>query len=188
MQIQIEKIFSNNVTTKYGAKIKYDVYVNTAEGEFKFEAWQGNWNKGWAQGVPIEFPELTDSRWQSREYNGQMYYTLKAPADASQSYGGPSTVAAISRPANIPTASPVQPQSMPQASPQATGSQDAKLDEILKIVKSVDSIVTKQFMDTNVPEKLKGMIPKQEETPQYQEYDETLPTVTLDDIPEEALR
>lgn len=91
MQIPIKKLFTNNVNTRYGAKIKYDVYVDVNNQELKFQAWQGNWNKDWNQGVMIEIPENTDPRWKKADYQGKTFFTLGAPPEAMQSYGGAST-------------------------------------------------------------------------------------------------
>jgi hypothetical protein len=91
MQVAIKKIFTNNINTMYGAKIKYDIYVDVNGQEFKFSSWQGNWNKDWTMGTMIDLPESNDSRWQKKDYNGKTYMTLKAPPEASRGYVGGST-------------------------------------------------------------------------------------------------
>ena len=103
MQTAITKIFNNTVNTKFGTKTKYDVYVNTDQGEFKFQAWQGNWNKDWTIGTMIDMPASEDSRWQKQDYQGKTYFTLKAPPEASQGYGGTSTPQPQTTPQQAPT-------------------------------------------------------------------------------------
>jgi len=103
-QVAIKKLFPNTVQTKYGEKTKYDIYVDGPNGEFKFQAWQGNWNKDWNQGVMIEVPENNDSRWKVQDYQGKQYHTLGAPPEAMQSFGGASTPQQAQTPQQAPGA------------------------------------------------------------------------------------
>ncbi len=102
MQLPIKKMFTNDITTMYGQKQKFDIYVDTAQGEFKFSAWVGNWNKAWQPGTQIEVPSGEDSRWKKREHQGKTYLTLGAPPEAMQSFGGASTPAMPQAPVEAP--------------------------------------------------------------------------------------
>ena len=44
----------------------------------------GFWNKTWSDGTRIL---IGDDQIQQREYNGQIYYTIKAPPEARQNFG-----------------------------------------------------------------------------------------------------
>ena len=87
-QVKIEKLFVNDIVTKFGEKKKYDVYILTQNGEFKFHVWQGQWNNTWQQGTMIDVPDITDSRWKKQDWQGKTNYTLGAPPEAMHDYSG----------------------------------------------------------------------------------------------------
>lgn len=63
-------------TKKYGLKEKWLI---TDENGKVYESFIGKWNSGWKEGQTIEVkPENITSR----EYQGKIYYSIKAPPEA----------------------------------------------------------------------------------------------------------
>lgn len=168
MQTKITKIFNNQITTKYGPKIKYDVYVEVNGQEFKFQAWQGNWNMNWAVGTEIDLPPTTNSRWKVAPYNGKEYYTLSAPADTQyQGYSQSPQNASVS-PQNY-TGAP----NVPQQAENATQELSEPLKTSLhKIDEKLDRILDELF---SMGMKQAGI-----------DIEEDIPTITQEGITQEG--
>lgn len=145
MQAVIKKFFVNDITTKYGQKKKYDVYIDTANGEWKFSAWQGLWNQDWNQNVTINIPDMGDQRWKKSQYNGNEQFTLAAPP--KDGYAQPASTAPIQPPAPAPV-SPNMTQTAPaipviQVEETPITSDNLQIEEILKIVNEIKVLVSK---------------------------------------------
>lgn len=89
--LTIKSISEKTVKTQYGDKTLYNLSF-TENPEIPVSSFRGQWNKDWKEGTQIE---VDDSQWQSREYNGKIYWTLKAPESAKG--GGGQEIEGIKR-------------------------------------------------------------------------------------------
>lgn len=72
----IEKVELKEISTKYGLKQKYIATFKKEEKKIVADSWLANWNRDWKEGMEVK---IEDNQWQSREYNGKTYWTVRAP-------------------------------------------------------------------------------------------------------------
>ena len=78
MKLTIKTIQTKPVKTKYGDKDKYLITFVERPDQL-VNCFVGGWNGGWGVGTQIE---VSQDQWESREYQGKTYWTLRAPASA----------------------------------------------------------------------------------------------------------
>lgn len=76
--LTIQDIKSQTINTKFGEKEKFSIKFEE-NPELWVDCWRGRWNSDFTVGKQVE---VDDSQWQSREYNGKTYWTIKAPESA----------------------------------------------------------------------------------------------------------
>lgn len=77
-KLTIKTLQRKSVKTKYGDKDKYLITFVEKPNQL-IDCFVGGWNGSWEVGTEIE---VEQEQWQSREYEGKTYWTLKAPASA----------------------------------------------------------------------------------------------------------
>jgi len=67
-----------SVSTQYGDKEKYNLQFKEKPNQW-LDSFVGGWNSDWKIGQQVE---ISKEQFQSREYEGKTYWTIKAPEGA----------------------------------------------------------------------------------------------------------
>ena len=77
-ELTISDLKARNIETKFGLKEKWSIRF-AEKPDLWVDVWQGNWCKNWVIGARVK---IEDDQWQSREYQGKPYWTIRAPEGA----------------------------------------------------------------------------------------------------------